>query len=259
MSIRLRLTIFNALAIGVILLLLGVGIFFILRESLLSSVESTVQTQAEAAARDLEIDDDGSSADPQVRLEEEAAEQLSFDGVFVIVRDRSGRILYESVNLPTGGGDGVWRDVAATGESASGTADLSREAPDYVYAVPVRNDGGQSLILEAGRSYSSLNETLETVGTALLGGIGLAFLLSLGGAYLLARVALRPVDAIVSSAREMSESDLSRRLPVVNTNDEVGRLATTINGLLARLETAFGRIEVWHWKTRRQPERASGP
>lgn len=31
---------------------------------------------------------------------------------------------------------------------------------------------------------------------------------------------------------------------MVNTNDEVGRLATTINGLLARLETAFGRIEV---------------
>lgn len=245
MSIGLRLTIFNALAIGVILLLLGIGIFFVLRETLLSDVEGTVQTRAETAARDLEIEN-GSGTNPQVRLEEEAAEQLSLDGVFVIVRDQSGRVLYESVNLPINGGgdDRVWSEVASTGRPASGTADLSREAPDYVYAVPVRNDGGQPLILEAGRSYSSLNETLETVGTALLAGVGLAFLLSLGGAYLLARVALRPVDAIVSSAREMSESDLSRRLPISNEKDEIGRLATTINALLSRLEAAFGRLEV---------------
>ncbi|MBA2713669.1 MAG: HAMP domain-containing histidine kinase, partial [Rubrobacteraceae bacterium] len=55
--------------------------------------------------------------------------------------------------------------------------------------------------------------------------------------------ALRPVDAVVSSAREMSEADLSRRLPVTNPGDEIGRLATTINGLLARLEGAFRRLE----------------
>ena len=53
MPIRWRLTIFNALAIGVILLLLGIGIFFVLRETLLSDVEGTVQTRAETAARSL--------------------------------------------------------------------------------------------------------------------------------------------------------------------------------------------------------------
>jgi two-component system OmpR family sensor kinase len=67
--------------------------------------------------------------------------------------------------------------------------------------------------------------------------------LSIGGAYFLARAALRPVDAVTSAAREMGEGDLSKRLPVTNPKDEVGRLTITINGLLSRLESALARRE----------------
>jgi len=77
----------------------------------------------------------------------------------------------------------------------------------------------------------------------LAAGIGAAFLLSIGGAYLLARAALRPVDAVTSAAREMGEGDLQKRLPVSNPQDEVGRLATTINSLLSRLKAALVRRE----------------
>jgi two-component system OmpR family sensor kinase len=242
--IRWRLTLFNALAIGAILLLLGVGLYFLLRESLLSGVEGTVESRARIASRELEVHR-GAGGNPEVKLEGDAAEQLSLDGVFVVVRERSGRVLYESVNLPTGRErqDAVWREVVRGSGPASGTAELSADAPDYVYAMPIRHGGVQLLVLEAGRSYTSLEESLDTIGTAIAAAIGVAFLLSLGGAYFLARTALRPVDAVVSSAREMGETDLSKRLPVTNPGDEIGRLATTINGLLARLETAFGRLE----------------
>jgi two-component system, OmpR family, sensor kinase len=242
--IRWRLTLFNALAIGAILLLLGFGLYFLLRESRLSGVEGTVEHRARIAARELQIDG-GSGGDPDVKLEGDAAEQLSLNGVFVVVRDPSGLVLYESVNLPAGGEgqDRIWREVVRGGGSASGTAELSAEAPDYVYAMPIKNEGGPPLVLEAGKSYTSLEENIDIIGTAIAAAIGVAFLLSIGGAYFLARTALRPVDAVVSSAREMGETDLSRRLPVTNSADEIGRLATTINGLLARLETAFGRLE----------------
>jgi two-component system, OmpR family, sensor kinase len=242
--IRWRLTMFNALAIGAILLLLGVGLFFLLRESLLARIERTVESRAEIATRELEVDE-GPGGTPQVKLEGDAAEQLSLDGVFVAVRGHDGRVLYESVNLPAGAQkqDSVWRDAVQKDGPASGTAQLSREAPDYVYAKPIRLTGAPPLVLEVGRSYSSLEEFLGAIGTAITAAIGIAFLLSIGGAYFLARTALRPVDAVVSSAREMSETDLSRRLPVTNPGDEIGRLATTINGLLARLQTAFGHLE----------------
>jgi two-component system OmpR family sensor kinase len=71
----------------------------------------------------------------------------------------------------------------------------------------------------------------------------LGFVLLVGGAYLLTRAALSPVEAVVRAAGEMSEGDLSRRLPVANPKDEIGRLTTTINALLARLEVAFGHLE----------------
>ena len=67
MPIRWRLTIFNALAIGAILLLLGVGLYFLLRESLLSGVERTVESRARIATRELEIDKSPNGT-PRVRL-----------------------------------------------------------------------------------------------------------------------------------------------------------------------------------------------
>jgi two-component system OmpR family sensor kinase len=242
--IRWRLTIFNALAIGAILLFLGVGLYFLLSKSLLAGVERTVESRAMIAARELEVKA-GRGGVPEVKLGGDTTEQLSLDGVFVVVRDQDGRVLYESVNLPADASeqDAVWRDVARDGRPASGTAQLSGKAPDYVYAKPINRDGIPPLVLEAGGSYSSLEETLDAVGTAISAAIGVAFLLSIGGAYFLARTALRPVDAVVNSAREMSEADLGRRLPVKNPGDEIGRLATTINGLLTRLQAAFGRLE----------------
>jgi len=234
--IRWRLTLFNALAIGVILLLLGTGLFFLLREALLSSVEDTVQSRAVAAARTIGSGEALSSDD---------IEQLTLDGVFVVVRDGQGNILNETINLNTqnGGQDPMWREALRSGEPASGTADLSEESPDYVYAVPVNSPSGPARVVEAGKSYESAQETLETVGVILVSAIGTAFLLSIAGAYLLARTSLRPVDAVVSATREMTEGDLSRRLPVANEGDEIGRLATTTNALLARIEAAFARRE----------------
>ena len=59
----------------------------------------------------------------------------------------------------------------------------------------------------------------------------------------MARAALSPVEDVVGAAREIGAGDLSRRLPVANPKDEIGRLATTVNGLLSRLEAAFARRE----------------
>jgi signal transduction histidine kinase len=98
-------------------------------------------------------------------------------------------------------------------------------------------------VVEFGKSYNKTEEILEIFGTVLAFVIGAAFLLSIGGAYQLAGAALRPVDAVTSAAHRMGEGDLSKRLPVVNPKDELGRLVITINGPLSRLETAFVRRE----------------
>jgi len=98
-------------------------------------------------------------------------------------------------------------------------------------------------VVEAGEPYPSFSGVLEELGKVLATVGLLGFVLLVGGAYLLTRAALSPVEAIVRAAGEMSEGDLSRRLPVANPKDEIGRLTTTINALLARLEVAFTRLE----------------
>ena len=235
MPIRWRLTLYIALVIGAILLTLGLALYFLSRNVLLSGVEDTARSRATAAASTIESGEGLSQA---------YVEQLSLDGVVVIVRDGDGGVL-QRVNLPASGriDSTVWRESIRTGSPASGTAMLSGDDPYYVYAVPVDPPEEPARVVEAARPYEPAQDALEGFGTVLVAGIGAAIVLSIGGAYLLAGAALRPVEAVTKAAQEMGEGDLAKRLPVANPNDEVGRLAVTINGLLSRLEAAFSRRE----------------
>ena len=141
MPIRWRLTLFNALIIGAILLTLGLSLFLLLRGALLSGIEDTARSRALAAARALE---DGE--DP---LSEDDAEQLTTDGVFLVVRGSGGEILDRTANLSVNEEirDPVWKRALASGDPEGGTAKLSSEEPDYVYAVPVDPPSGPARVV----------------------------------------------------------------------------------------------------------------
>jgi signal transduction histidine kinase len=74
----------------------------------------------------------------------------------------------------------------------------------------------------------------------LIGG-GLAVALATLGAWVLAGAALRPVERMRRKAAALSGDDPAGRLPVPSTRDEISSLATTINGLLERIQQANTR------------------
>jgi signal transduction histidine kinase len=266
--IRWRLTVFNVLVIGAILVIVGVSGFLLVRGAMRSEVEDTVRDGALAAARTV-----GSGE----ALSEDDVDRLTLDGVYVTVRDGRGRVLFETVDLRPEGDtrQPLWREAVEGGKPAGGAVDLSSGRRGYVYAVPVETAGpeaqrragssvvtaresapggdrgdarvvtpyGAARVVEAVKPYGFATAPLGTLGVLLLAGVLAVFILSVGGAYLLARAALAPMDAVVNSARGITEGSLSRRLPVKNTGDEIGRLAATINDLLSRLEVAFARRE----------------
>jgi signal transduction histidine kinase len=236
LPIRWRLTLFNALTIGAILLVSGIALFFFVREALLSGVEEAARNGALAVARTVES---GRAVD------EDELGSPTLEGVFVVVRDENGRVLARSFDLParTRDADSVWRQALRSNGSTEGTVQIAEDSPAYVYAVPVDPGSGPARVVEAGQSYESVHRTLETFATVLVFVVLGAVLLSLVGAYLLARVALSPVGAVAAAARKITESDLSDRLPIDNPKDEIGSLAATMNGLLSRLEAAFARRE----------------
>ena len=70
--------------------------------------------------------------------------------------------------------------------------------------------------------------------------VGLAVLTVLGVAgYLLVRNSLRPLAEVERTARAIAAGDLSQRVPEGDQRTEVGRLSTALNGMLARIESAF--------------------
>jgi two-component system OmpR family sensor kinase len=242
LPIRWRLTLFIALVIGVILLVLAVALYFLSRDALLDNIKETVQSRAKTVAQLIE-DGEHLSSDDDV---EDADPMFLEDGVALIVRDESGDALLD-YNLPDRGKahDGpVWRRAARSEKSTcEANVVLAADNPYYVCAVAVEPPNGSALVVVTGKTYEWGEDALEVFGIVIAVGFGVALLLSIGGAYLLAGAALKPVDAVTSAARRMGEGDLSKRLPVANPKDELGRLVITINALLSRLEAAFVRRE----------------
>jgi signal transduction histidine kinase len=52
--------------------------------------------------------------------------------------------------------------------------------------------------------------------------------------------ALKPINDVVNRVEEISITSLDLRVPVVNRNDEIGRLAKNFNSMLQRLQVSFG-------------------
>lgn len=91
------------------------------------------------------------------------------------------------------------------------------------------------------------NETTFRVakeaGEILLWIVPLAMLLAIGGGWLLAKLALRPVVAAAKTAESISLANLRERLPAYSGNDEFGALVATLNRMIARLEEGVKRLQ----------------
>jgi signal transduction histidine kinase len=85
------------------------------------------------------------------------------------------------------------------------------------------------------------DDTLRTLATRSLVSLAVTFAAGLVVSRMLARRALRPIDAISAVIDECSEHDLSRRVDVREPDDELARLSRTVNRTLSRLEEGFER------------------
>jgi signal transduction histidine kinase len=94
----------------------------------------------------------------------------------------------------------------------------------------------QAQLAAATQAHAAISHTLIAASGLALGVMGV---LSIGLGWLMAGRALRPVREMTSAAQRISEYNLSERLAVPGPQDELKELGDTIDGLLARLETAF--------------------
>ena len=112
----------------------------------------------------------------------------------------------------------------------------------YVRAVNIRGIGVSGYLL-VGQPLGSIQSQLDGLRLFLIAGALLSLLAAAAASWLVAGRALRPLDAMASTAEDIGETqDLSRRLPVGSANDEVGRLQRSFNEMLRQLEDAYLRL-----------------
>lgn len=99
--------------------------------------------------------------------------------------------------------------------------------------------GEPALLITALRPERDDMQLLRQVRTTLFFAIPMALLVSVIAGFLIARRSLAPLDAIVTRTAGITAANLDDRLPVVNPHDELGRLAQIINDLLRRVGEAF--------------------
>ncbi len=82
-------------------------------------------------------------------------------------------------------------------------------------------------------------EALNQLRRSSFGALGVLFLASFGAGYLLSGWALRPVNRLTKVARDITATDLSRRIQLVGPDDELKQMADTFDGMLDRIQDAF--------------------
>jgi heavy metal sensor kinase len=108
--------------------------------------------------------------------------------------------------------------------------------------LPVVKGKAMVNIVQVAMSLDNVKATRASFLLVLLILAPVALAASALGGYFLARRALAPVDAMVEAARRIEAEDLTKRIPALSIDDELGRLATVINDMLARLERSFGAV-----------------
>ncbi len=112
----------------------------------------------------------------------------------------------------------------------------------WVMAKPFSSQG-QHLILVAAAPEAGNLVVLDNFRWGLFASVPIVLIASSAAGYWISRRALRPVDSITATARSISIGNISERIPVSTTGDELQRLSETCNAMLDRLESSVNQIK----------------
>lgn len=101
--------------------------------------------------------------------------------------------------------------------------------------------GGFKLIV--GRDVESLRQFAAIIRQTIFYALAIALVLGLGGGLLMSRNFLRRVDAITEASRTIMAGNMSGRMPVAGSNDELDRLALALNEMLDQIESLMGAMK----------------
>lgn len=229
-SVRGRLTIVAAALLTVALALAAAIMLFVLHQSLLGYADAATSARADEVAAGIGT---GGVAglDNGVLTPSETLDVIQ-------VVDSQGMVVASDRQHSTS----ALLQPAAPGvrHTADGATFPGADAEYRATSLGVRSPTGDFTVVVA-TAEAPINRVIVTVAVLLCIVFPLILLMLMLITYYFVDRALRPVERIRSEVAEISSSDLSRRVPVPTTGDEISTLARTMNDMLGGLEA--GRLQ----------------
>ena len=234
-SISFRLTCWFSAVFLLGFVTFGVAVWFDLGYQLAKGRDRTLSRRGQRLTDLLEAARNDSLAERDRKFEEFA--EAMPEGNLIHFYDARGARIYPEVADPP---DFPW--PMPQGPPGDSHRNLTYGGRPFRVLIRNKTVNGQSAIVMVAGQLEDNQNLLERFSTGLLAATPPLLLLSALCGYLLSRRALRPVDQLTVAVRSISIGNLSRRLPIYQTGDELQRLAETCNDMLARLEDAIARI-----------------
>jgi len=228
LKIRTRLTLLFAILVAVVLVGAGAFVHIRFRQDIRRTVDIGLSGRAQSllAGVDesgIQFGDEGNLLEPDQAF----AQVVTPDGELIESSPELNEHLLVPATIIAQLRDATYFDVTVT------TSDEAMES--RVLAAP--SEEGPIVIV--GASLEEQNEAATRLTAALLlGGLGALTITTLIG-WIVVGAALRPVERMRGEAAEISADQPGRRLRVLDSDDELARLGTTLNEMLARLEQAI--------------------
>jgi heavy metal sensor kinase len=239
-SIRFRLAAWHAVLLTAVFALLG-GLLYATVKAYLD--ETLLETQARRArqiAGTLLANAPRTGEDYVVR-EIKALYDPELSDRFIRVTRGDGSVLYVS-GPPNDQSFDPSSVPAARAERAAEFTRLERLGDGrsvLIAAFRAATAQGSPYLVEVGTSGEPVDRLARHILLLLTLGIPIVVAVAAAGGYLLARQALTPVEEIARKAEIITQHNLSERLPVARTGDELERLSTALNLMITRLDEAF--------------------
>jgi signal transduction histidine kinase len=216
-TLRLRLT---ALATGVVAVVLGasaIAVVTIQAKVLNSSVEEALSQRA----------------DNLTPLPATLPSEGDREDSFLQLLDASGAVVASTDNVR-----GLPAVAPPSGSTRFDTVSL-RQLSAHDYRVLTRPTGGRTLVVA--KNVDDVQDSLRVLIASLGAAIPVAVLLLAGLLWWLVGRVLSPVEAIRAEVANIGATELDHRVPVPDRDDEISRLARTMNAMLERVQHATDR------------------
>ena len=242
-TIRFKLTFWYVVLLGITLSAFSAFLYVTLARGLQQSLDNKLRATAEiiAAAVRHPLGPGPSLADVDRIMREHFG--IKPMGRFVQILDEAGRRAsnVRNVDVPV---SIHTLERAAKGEAVFETVRLKDGTRLRLVTVPIMVGGRMLGIVQVGSPLEGIEEALSQLLLILVVAVPLVLVVaSLGGSFL-ANKALKPVDEITKTAKRIGSGDLSQRIHLEEfLDDEIGRLASTFNEMIGKLERSFLQIK----------------